>query len=303
MRQGFSLKIADHLATLDRRAFLKQVTLGVVHMTALSALGKGIQDDPANTAAMPVIFVGHGNPMNAVEDNAFSRAWLALGKALPRPSAILCVSAHWETDGTRVTAMPRPRTIHDFWGFPQELYKKQYPAPGSPEWAERTRKLLRGARVEPDTEWGLDHGTWAPLCRMFPGADVPVFQLSLDRTQPARYHYDLGRELAPLRRSGLLIVGSGNMVHNLGLMEWTDKPFAWATAFDARLKDLIVRRDHEALIRYDALGPEAKLAIPTNEHYLPLLYALALQGQNEPIRFFTEDVSLGSISMRGFQIG
>ena len=272
-------------------------------MTTLSALGKALTEESGAAEKMPVLFAGHGNPMNALEDNAFSRAWKDVAQGLPRPRAILCVSAHWETNGTRVTAMAKPRTIHDFQGFPPELYAKQYPAPGAPEWAEITRKTLRGMRVEPDMEWGLDHGTWAVLCRMFPKADVPVFQLSLDRTQPPAYHYQLGRSLAPLREQGLLIVGSGNMVHNLGMMEWTDQPLEWAVAFDAKLKDLILKRDHEALIRYEDLGPQAKLAIPTNEHYLPLLYALALQGKNEPLKFFAEGIALGSVSMRGVKIG
>lgn len=272
-------------------------------MTTLSALGKAVMADSGAAEKMPVLFVGHGNPMNALEDNAFSRAWKDVVQGLPRPRAILCISAHWETNGTRVTAMAKPRTIHDFQGFPPELYARQYPAPGAPEWAEITRKTLRGMRVEPDMDWGLDHGTWAVLCRMFPKADVPVFQLSLDRTQSPAYHYQLGRSLAPLREQGLLIVGSGNMVHNLGMMEWTDQPLEWAVAFDAKLKDLILKRDHEALIRYEDLGPQAKLAIPTNEHYLPLLYALALQGKNEPLKFFAEGIALGSVSMRGVKIG
>ena len=272
-------------------------------MTALTTLGNALAAEGGTTPKMPVLFAGHGSPMNAVEDNEFSRAWTAFGKALPRPRAILCVSAHWETDGTQVTSMPKPRTIHDFGGFPDELYEKQYPAPGSPEFAQATREAIRSAPAKADMNWGLDHGTWSVLCRMFPAADVPVFQLSLDRKLPPQRHYEIGRELAPLRDRGLLIVGSGNMVHNLGLMEWTDKPFGWATEFDAKLMKLIVNRDHESLIRYDRLGPGAALAIPTNEHYLPMLYALALQGKNEALAFFTERVTLGSISMRGFRIG
>jgi len=250
-----------------------------------------------------VLFVGHGSPTNAIEDNEFSRGWATVAAALPRPAAILCVSAHWETEGTKVTAMPKPRTIHDFSGFPAELYQKQYPAAGSPEWAKSTRDTIHSTRVQADMDWGLDHGTWSVLCRMFPAADVPVFQLSLDRTQPARRHYEIGRELAPLRERGLLIVGSGNLVHNLGMMEWTDKPFDWASEFDTKVKGLIVKRDHDALIRYEGLGPSAALAIPTNEHYLPMLYALALQEKAESLAFFTEKVVLGSISMRGFRIG
>ena len=273
-------------------------------MTALSALGKTLSGNPSKSDKMPVLFVGHGTPMNAIEDNEFSRAWQKEAKGLPKPKAILCISAHWETNGSCVTAMAQPRTLHDFWGFPPNLCEKRYPAPGAPEWATTTRETIKRTRVEPDAEWGLDHGTWVPLCRMFPEATVPVFQLSLDRTKPdGRYHYDLARELAPLRDRGLLIVGSGNMVHNLGLMEWTDKPFDWAEEFDAKLKSLILKRDHEALCRYEDLGPASRLAIPTNEHYLPMLYTLALQGKDETPSFFAEKVTFGSISMRGFKIG
>ncbi len=288
---------------LGRRVFIKRLTMGCAGMTTVAAFGQAVKKDSGVPVKMPVLFVGHGSPMNAVEGNEFSRAWAALGAELPRPQAILCISAHWETDGTRVTAMPKPKTIHDFGGFPPELYKKQYPADGAPEWARITRETIHSTRVEPDMSWGLDHGTWAVLCRMYPAADVPVFQLSLDRALPPRDHYLIGSELASLRERGVLIVGSGNMVHNLGLMEWTDKPFDWAVEFDATLKNLIVKHDHEALIRYDRLGPKAELAIPTNEHYLPMLYTLALRGRDEKLAFFTEKVMLGSISMRGFRIG
>jgi len=291
------------LDLLDRRSFLKCLTLGWLGMTTIATFGQMLKKDSSTTTKMPVLFAGHGSPMNAIEDNEFSRTWTALGSELPRPLAILCISAHWETNGTRVTAMPKPKTIHDFRGFPPELYKKQYPADGSPEWAQITRETLRSISTEPDMNWGLDHGTWSVLCRMFPAADIPVFQLSLDRTLPPQRHYEIGRALDALRERGLLIIGSGNMVHNLGMMEWTDKPFDWTTGFDAKLKDLIVKHDHEALIHYDRLGSEATLAIPTNEHYLPMLYTLALQGKNEALTFFTEKVVLGSISMRGFRIG
>ena len=283
--------------------FLKRLTMGCAGMTALAAFGAAFKKEAAATAKMPVLFAGHGNPMNAIEDNEFSRAWAVLGAALPRPRAILCISAHWETDGAMVTAMPKPKTIHDFWGFPPELYQKRYPADGSPAWAQTTREIIRSTKVEPNMDWGLDHGTWTVMCRMFPAADVPVFQLSLDRKLPPPRHYAIGRELASLRERGLLIVGSGNMVHNLGMMEWTEKPFDWASEFDARLKKLILARDHQALMHYERLGPQAALAIPTNEHYLPMLYALALQGNDEPLSFFAEKVVLGSVSMRGFQIG
>lgn len=196
---------------MKRRQFLQQVSVGV---PAMMIGAQGWKTAARGARRLPVVFVGHGSPMNAIEDNEFSRAWAEIGRSLPAPEAILCISAHWETQGTKVTAMAKPRTIHDFYGFPDSLYEQQYRAPGSPEWAEKTRRLVRKTRVDSDLEWGLDHGTWSVLCRMFPRADVPVFQMSLDRTQPASFHYELGRELAPFREQGLLIVGSGATTHN-----------------------------------------------------------------------------------------
>lgn len=272
-------------------------------MTTISAMGKSSDGRSPATGRMPALFIGHGSPMNAVEDNAYSRAWAGLGAELSRPRAILCVSAHWETQGTRVTAMPSPRTIHDFSGFPEVLNRMEYRAPGSPELAETVRRLVGSTPVAPDETWGLDHGAWAVLCRMYPNADIPIVQLSLDRALPPRRHYEIGRELAPLRDQGVLVVGSGNMVHNLRLMEWSERGFDWADRFDARLRDLLVKRAHDALIDYEALGPDARRAIPTSEHYLPLLYILALQGADERPRFFAEGVTLGSISMRGVCYG
>jgi len=251
---------------------------------------------------MPALFVGHGSPMNAIEDNEFSRAWAEVGQALPRPSAILCVSAHWETNGTSVTGMEQPETIHDFGGFPRQLYAMQYPAPGSPELARLTQATIHKTQVRLDQTWGLDHGTWSVLCRMFPDADIPVIQLSLDQTQAPEFHYALGKELRALRNKGVLIVGSGNIVHNLRVVVFQDKAFDWAIEFDETIKQLIESRNHDAIVGYQNLGPAARLAIPTNEHYLPLLYVLALQDQQEPIRFFADRVTLGSISMRSLLI-
>jgi len=251
---------------------------------------------------MPVIFVGHGSPMNAVEDNAFSRAWIETGKILPRPSAILCISAHWETKGTMVTAMDRPKTIHDFGGFPPALYEIEYPAPGSLELADMIREASISTAVRLDHTWGLDHGTWSVLCRMFPEADIPVIQLSLARNQDASFHYLLGKELKPLRNQGVLIIGSGNIVHNLRMISWKDEGYDWAIEFDETIKQLILSGDHEAIINYENLGKTSRLSIPTNEHYLPLLYILALQDNREQVRFFTDKVTLGSISMRSLWI-
>ena len=251
---------------------------------------------------MPVVFVGHGNPMNAIEDNEFSRGWTQVGRALPKPNAILCVSAHWETSGTQVTGMDQPKTIHDFGGFPRELYECEYPAPGSPGLARLTQETVQKARVLLDQNWGLDHGTWSVLTRMFPSADIPVVQLSLDRTQAPEFHYMLGRELRPLRNKGVLIVGSGNIVHNLGTVVFEEGAYDWAIEFDETTKKLVESGDHDSIARYEKLGKAARLSIPTNEHYLPLLYILALQDKQDQVRFFNDRVTYGSLSMRSVVI-
>lgn len=252
---------------------------------------------------MPVIFVGHGNPMNAIEDNEFSRAWADVGKSLPHPQAILCVSAHWQTEGTKVTAMEKPKTIYDFYGFPRELYETGYPAPGSPDLAKRVRAVLKHTPTLLDMAWGLDHGTWSVLKRMFPRADVPVVQLSLDAAKEPPDHYELAKQLRELREEGVLILGSGNIVHNLGLIQWGDMAYDWATDFDTRVKQWVLDGDHEALVNYEKHGQAAKLSIPTNEHYLPLLYVLAMQEKAELVSFFAEKIWGGSVSMRSLRIG
>lgn len=255
-----------------------------------------------NQKPLPALFIGHGSPMNAIEDNEFSQAWEALGKTLPRPEAILCISAHWETHGTQATAMDTPRTIHDFYGFPKELFAKTYPAPGSPALAAMLQETLAGTTVKADQDWGLDHGAWSVLCRLYPQADVPVVQLSLDRALSPEAHYALGQALRPLRRRGVLVVGSGNMVHNLGRMVWQEGAFDWALDFDRTLERLILAGDHAPIIHYEDLGTPARLSIPTNEHFLPLLYILALQEPNEQVEFFAQKVTYGAISMRGVKI-
>jgi len=252
-------------------------------------------------AAMPALFVGHGSPMNAVEDTEFGREWSRIARALPRPRAILCISAHWETVGTRVSAAEQPSTIHDFFGFPRSLFEVNYPAQGSPDLARSVQAIL-GPSVSLDADRGLDHGAWSVLCRMYPEADIPVVQLSLDRTRPAAGHYELGKALRPLRHNGVLIVGSGNVVHNLGAVVWKDAAHDWATAFDQEVKRLILSGDHDALIHYSRLGEAARLAVPTPEHYLPLLYILALQGPDDAIAFFAEKVTLGAIAMRSLVV-
>ena len=255
---------------------------------------------------MPVLFVGHGSPMNAIEDNPFSRQWRQVGSRLPRPRAILCISAHWETWGTLVTAMPAPRTIHDFGGFPAELYSARYSAPGSPPLAEEVRQLLGPGAVGLDLEWGLDHGCWSVLLQMFPRADIPVVQLSLNAALAPEDHYALAQALAPLRRQGVLILGSGNMVHNLrrvvlvtGSLSDFNHPFGldWALEARALLKSLIDRDRHAELANYAALGPSVQLAVPTPEHYLPLLYALALKRPDDTLSYFNDEAVAGSLTM------
>ncbi len=252
---------------------------------------------------MPVLFIGHGNPMNAIEDNEFSRAWLEAGKNLPQPRAILCISAHWVTHGTLVTAMDRPRTIYDFYGFPQELYEVRYDAPGAPDLAEQLRRVIKNTPVQPDFEWGLDHGTWSVLKRMFPKAEVPVVQMSLDATREAGFHYELGRQLKELREEGVLIIGSGNIVHNLRLARFDDAAYSWAVEFDRRIADWITQNDHQPIVHFEKGDQASALSINSAEHYVPLLYSLALQEEGETVNFFAEKVISGSISMRSVRIG
>ena len=254
---------------------------------------------------MPALFVGHGNPMNAIERNEFRGNWAALGMSLPRPKSILCVSAHWETRNAYVTATDAPETIHDFYGFPRALFDVRYPAPGEPALARRVAELVATERVRLDPGRGLDHGAWSVLVAMYPEADVPVVQLSMDTSLPGRHHYELARQLAPLRDEGVLVMGSGNIVHNLRRTDrrLADSGFDWAIEFDARVKGLIDAGDHQALIRYDQLGRAAQLSVPTSEHYLPLLYALAVKDEAEPIAYFNDAATMGSISMRSLIIG
>lgn len=249
---------------------------------------------------MPAVFFGHGNPMNALETNAFTKGWSAMGRSLPRPKAILAVSAHWYVPFTGVTVADSPRTIHDFGGFPKPLYEVQYRAPGSPPLAARVRELLRPLDVQPDARWGLDHGTWSVLVHLYPEADVPVVQLSIDETRPARDHYDLGRRLAPLRDEGVLLIGSGNLVHNLHAYAWgrhAPEPFDWAVRFETLARELMRARDHTPLIEYESLGRDAMLSAPTPDHYLPLLYILGAQQDGDDITFPIEGIDGGSVSM------
>lgn len=277
-------------------------------MTSFAAF-KNLTDGLETTESlMPVLFIGHGSPMNGIEDTAFSRRWTKMATEIPEPKAVLVVSAHWFTKGTRITAMDFPPTIHDFGGFPQALYDVQYPAPGNPVLAGETASLLAPVAVELSHDWGLDHGTWTVVRHMYPKANIPVLQLSIDYTKDAQYHYDLARELYALRKKGVLIIGSGNMVHNLRMVAWDklaagEYAYDWAAEMNTRFKHLISKGDHKALINYPQLGKEALLAIPTPEHYLPLLYTLGAGKSNEPISFFNDTAVGGSLTMTSVRLG
>lgn len=264
---------------------------------------KKLKDLP-ETPRMPVLFVGHGSPMNGIEDNDYARGWATLGANLPKPLAILSLSAHWLTRGTEVHVSEKPRTIHDFWGFPKELYDLVYQCPGSPAYAAATKELVSAAELLPNLDWGLDHGTWIVLHRMYPAAKIPVFQMSIDMTRSNKEHYELARELGLLRRRGVLIMGSGNIVHNLSNIDFNESAnvLPWARDFDNISKELIQKHDHNALMNYEKLGSAAQLAIPTPEHYWPLLYILGLQEEDEGATFPIEGIAHGSISMRSVLI-
>jgi len=294
---------------MNRRSFIGSAILFPLALKAMKYNEiNQLMTSGESSLKMPVLFVGHGSPMNAIEENEFSKTWENLGKSLPRPKAILCVSAHWETKGTYVTAMPKPQTIHDFGGFPKALYEVQYPAPGSPELAQETKHILTNTVVELDGKWGLDHGAWSVIRRIYPEADVPVIEMSLDYSQSPQYHFELGKELAALRKKGVLIIGSGNMVHNLRLVAWDkmNEPeygFDWAIQANDKFKQLIMSGNHKDLINYTSLGHEVQLAIPTPDHYLPLLYTLALKEKDEALSFFNDKPVMGSLTMTSVKIG
>jgi 4,5-DOPA dioxygenase extradiol len=255
---------------------------------------------------LPAFFFGQGNPMNAVSHNRYTEGWRQIGEQTPKPKAVLSISAHWYVPEMAVTAATAPRTIHDFGGFPPELYQMQYTAPGDPALARRVQELLAPLNVKLDHSWGLDHGTWSVLRHVYPAADIPVVQLSIDETKPASYHFEIGKKLAPLREEGVLIVGSGNLVHNLHTYAWgrqTRDPYDWAARFESAAKGMMMTGEYEPLVNYDMLGSDAALSIPTPDHYLPLLYVLAARQSNENIRFPVEGIDGGSISMLSVQIG
>ena len=275
-------------------------------MSSLSTFNKFTNDLKKQDYLMPVLFVGHGSPMNGIEDNEFSQRWTQMGKEIPKPTAVLVISAHWFSKGTRITAMDFPETIHDFGGFPQALFDVQYPAPGNPALAIETAELIHSAHVELDHDWGLDHGAWTVVRHMYPEAKIPVLQLSIDYTKPPQYHYDLAKELYGLRKKGVLIIGSGNMVHNLRMVSWSkineNYGYDWALQMNDTFKKLITSGDYKPLINYENLGAESKLAIPTPEHYLPLLYSLGLKGSNDHISFFNDKSVAGSLTMTSVKI-
>jgi 4,5-DOPA dioxygenase extradiol len=290
---------------MQRKDFLKTITA----MTAITTLG-GFKNftDTLKTAEeeMPVLFVGHGSPMNAIEENEFTSGWQTIAKGIRKPTAILCISAHWETKGTFVTAMEKPKTIHDFGGFPKVLFDVEYKAPGSKWLADETKKIITTTPVGLDESWGLDHGSWSVLKRLYPAADVPVVELSLDYTKGAQYHYDLAKELAGLRKKGVLIVGSGNMVHNFQYAQMGPDGLGkvaldWAIEANANFKKLITANDVKPLIDYKS-NKAFHLSAPTPEHYLPMLYAIALRGKNENVSFFNDAVMGGSFSMTSLKI-
>jgi 4,5-DOPA dioxygenase extradiol len=294
---------------MDRKHFIKTLALFPLASTAMKINELSSITAPfGNSDKMPVLFLGHGSPMNAIEENEFVTGFRTIGKDIQKPNAILCISAHWETRGTFVTAMDHPRTIHDFGGFPQALFDVQYPAKGNPILAEETAKLITSTQVGLDNNWGLDHGTWTVVRHMYPDADIPVLQLSIDYNKPPQYHYDLAKELAVLRRKGVLIIGSGNMVHNLRMVAWDklNEPeygFDWANEMNSLFKQKITDNDFKSLINYQSLGTAAKLAIPTPDHYYPLLYTLGLQNGKDEISFFNDKAVGGSLTMTSVKIG
>lgn len=293
---------------MDRKQFVKSMALLPIigSSMTLQDLNK-MTNSMSNTGKMPVLFLGHGSPMNAIEENEFVSTFRKLGQELIRPNAILCISAHWETNGTYVTTMQNPRTIHDFGGFPQALFDVQYPAPGSPELATETKHIINKTAVGLDDKWGLDHGAWSVIKHLYPKADIPVIQMSIDYTKSAKYHYELAKEINSLRNKGVLIIGSGNMVHNLRKVAWDrlNEEFAYSWTFEAneKMKSFILNGDHQSLIDFRSQGKAFDLAIPTPEHYMPLLYALALKEENETIELFNDKPVGGSLSMTSVKIG
>lgn len=290
---------------MNRKGFIK-ASAGVLAMTTLGTL-KALSDQLSEQGEKtPLLFIGHGSPMNGIENNQFSEQWEAIGREVPNPTAVICISAHWLTRGTFVTAMEKPKTIHDFGGFPKALFDVEYPALGSPAIAEETKKLITKAEVHLDHDWGLDHGTWTVIRHIYPKANIPILQLSIDYYQSPQFHYELAQELAVLRRKGVLIIGSGNMVHNLRMVDFQringSYGYDWAIEINDTFKKYIAEGNHKPLINYESLGQAAKLAIPTPDHYYPLLYILGMQEKNEGATFFNDVAVGGSLTMTSVKI-
>ena len=293
---------------MNRKQFLK--TLSFLPLTGFTmSLNEvhNITQSFSNTEKMPVLFLGHGSPMNAIEENEFVTGFRNVAKTLPRPNAILCVSAHWYTNGTKVTAMELPRTIHDFGGFPKELFEVQYPAKGSPSLAQEIKTILDPTMVELDEKWGLDHGAWSVIKHLYPNAEIPVIQLSINYTKPAEYHYTLAQQLSALRTKGVLIIGSGNIVHNLGLVDWNgfdrdNYGYDWAIEASSFINSHLIKGDYSPLINYQKQAKAIQLAIPSPDHYLPLIYTLGLQQKGETISLFNDKLLAGSLSMTSLKI-
>jgi len=284
-------------------SFAKKIT-----MTTNHTFQQLIQTFPEQDTIMPVLFIGHGSPMNGIEDNVFSNQWAAMAKSIPLPKAVIVISAHWQTRGTQITAMDFPPTIHDFGGFPEALYEVQYPAPGQPELAAFTKSIVHATEIGLDHEWGLDHGTWTVVRHMYPQAQIPVLQLSLDYTKATPFHFELANELQLLRRRGILIIGSGNMVHNLRMVNWQklEQPgfaYDWAAEINVAFKSFIQTNNNNALIHYERLGTAAKLAIPTPEHFLPLIYTLGIRNNTDDVFFFNDIAVGGSLTMTSVKFG
>jgi 4,5-DOPA dioxygenase extradiol len=290
---------------MKRSEFIKSAgTLLLTSMMDLKTFGNALLENE-NTQRMPVLFIGHGSPMNGIENNPFTHSLQQLGKDLPKPKAIMVISAHWLTNGTYVLNSPAPKTIYDFGGFPEELYKVKYNAPGAPEYAQKTKDLITSVTAKLDHDWGLDHGAWTILKHLYPAADIPTYQLSIDASKPASYHYNLAKELSALRTKGVLIIGSGNIVHNLGRLSWNDPEakYDWSIEFDEAVKKHLNNHQHDELVHYEKMGKAAMLSVPTNDHYLPMIYSIGLHQKNEELIYTYESIEMGSISMRCFKIG
>lgn len=293
---------------MNRNDFLQKLLLLPLGGLIKPSIAMTTEANNLPEGKMPVLFLGHGSPMNAIEENDFVAEFRKQAQKMAKPKAIICVSAHWETNGTFLTAMEKPKTIHDFGGFPKALYEVQYPAAGHPELARKTKELVHSTEVGLDLNWGLDHGAWSVLKHLYPAADVPVIQLSLDYRKPPAYHYALAKELAQLRKQGVLIVGSGNMVHNLGLVAWNrlnedNYAYDWALEASSKMRQWILDGNHQALVNFGSQGKAFQLAIPTPEHYLPLLYILALKDKNEAVNLFNDKALGGSLTMTSVRIG